>query len=174
MTYSKEKKLPAIPGENPSPATPPAATAALLASQMPERELSETEAAELVRRWTEKNFYTYGEMAGLNRDFLDVALWNVYLVSRYGLLRSNDAEENLHLQEEYQHYLYSFSGEVQKSPGWADFLTLEPRRDPVFNVLDAAASEKQIQVTIAANFFSGFGFVPALLEVELEKEGDTW
>ena len=25
-----------------------------------------------------------------------------------------------------------------------------------------------------ANFFSGFGFVPAILEVEMKKQGDTW
>lgn len=174
MTYSQKNKLPAIPGEKSSPATPPAATAAMLASQIPEKELSEAEAAELERRWTEKNFYPYGEIAGLNRDFLDVALRSAYLASRHGLPRSSEAEENLRIQEEYRHYLDSFSEEVQKSSGWADFLALEPRRDPVFNVLDAASSENHIQATMVANFFSGFGFVPALLEVELEKEGDTW
>lgn len=67
-----------------------------------------------------------------------------------------------------------FTQEVRDSGGWADFLALEFRRDPVFNVLEATSNENHIQATVVANFFSGFGFVPALLEVELEREEDAW
>lgn len=41
-----------------------------------------------------------------------------------------------------------FTQEVQDSGGQADFLALEFRRDPVFNVLEAVSSENYIQATV--------------------------
>lgn len=177
VNYDKEAtkfNILEIPGEKLANVQPPAEVSAMLASEIPQVELNETEIEEMEREWEKSNFYSYGEIADLNQEFIDVALRMAYLTANYGRPTSSDPKEDLELKKKNEYYLSRFSEEVKNSMGWNDFLALEPRQDPVFNVLQATSTENHITATIVANFFSGFGFVPAILEVEMKKQGDTW
>ncbi len=66
VNYDKEAtkfNILEIPGEKLANAQPPAEVFAMLASEIPQVELNETEIEEMEREWEKSNFYNYGEMA---------------------------------------------------------------------------------------------------------------
>lgn len=84
---------------------PPVDLAFIFVSRMPDMEISAAEKEAIEKEWTEHNFYSFGEMVELNRNFIDLTLRRVYLWTKEGLPTSSLPEENLRFKAEYAYYL---------------------------------------------------------------------
>lgn len=135
---------------------------------IPKVELSQEEKEQIKKEWEQDNYCSYSEMLEINSEFIGVYLCGVYSITKWGDPSSSSVKER------YEEYLTHFTEEVKKSNEWKQFLALEAKRDPVFAPLKATSTQNHISATFYGNIFPGFGFIPAIMQVELKKQEGNW
>ncbi|RKL63250.1 copper amine oxidase N-terminal domain-containing protein [Thermoanaerobacteraceae bacterium SP2] len=136
------------------------------ADDIPLVTISKNELEQITQQWQQDNYYNYNEVLAINNSFVSPILSQTLGIIKWGNTSTASGEEKL------KQLLSCFSPAVQESKGWQDFLNLEAKRDPTFTILWATSTQDKISATLYGELFPGFNVIPAVMEIDIQKQTD--
>lgn len=129
--------------------------------------LSERDIEQITQQWQQDNYYNYNEVIAINNSFISPILSETLGIIKWGNTSTPSGKERL------DQLLSYFSANVKESNGWKEFISFEAKRDPEFTVLWVTSSQNYISATLFGNLFPGFEVIPAIMDIEIEKQPDS-